>query len=448
MATNLNTINYGGSYTYDAPLSLTNMFSPMALYQEPSFSNVGAIVDPTLLAAQEILARPVSRRGFDLSSLNLRGSGVGGVTSPYDYGLLPQTPQFDAEEYRRRMAEEAAAAAASGAEGGPADMPVSSSDVGGYGTSGLVDASGNFPSGSGLGQGISSTQQNIGLGLMNYGQTAGGLLPGGTIANAVGQAMVDSQINAINESLGLLGTIGQQPGMVSVSDAQGNVASMVTPQSIAKADFDEFGVVSIGGNLADATGIDVGQASMGDPEGAQAVADAAANAAANAAAVANAVQSVEGAGIAAASGAADSSVDTSGIDASQASMGDPEGAQAAADGGGGGGGGGKIICTAMNHAYGFGSFRNAIWIAYADKHLTKAHEVGYHALFLPLVDFGFKRGDGKLNLLVRKVLEWGTRHRSTDLRAEMRGTKRDNTGRIIRWIFEPLCYAVGKLKGY
>ena len=122
----------------------------------------------------------------------------------------------------------------------------------------------------------------------------------------------------------------------------------------------------------------------------------------------------------------------------------------AADGNdsGGGGGGGKIICTAMNHAYGFGSFRNAIWIAYADKHLTKAHEVGYHTLFLPLVDFGFKRGDGKLNLLVRKVLEWGTRHRSTDLRAEMRGTKRDLTGRIIRFIFEPLCYVVGKAKGH
>jgi hypothetical protein len=117
-------------------------------------------------------------------------------------------------------------------------------------------------------------------------------------------------------------------------------------------------------------------------------------------------------------------------------------------GGSGNSGGGKIICTAMNSAYGFGSFRNAIWIKYADKHLTKAHEVGYHTLFLPLVDFGFKRGDGKLNLVVRKVLEWGTRHRSTDLRAELRNKKRDTTGRIIRLIFEPLCYAVGKLKGY
>ena len=116
------------------------------------------------------------------------------------------------------------------------------------------------------------------------------------------------------------------------------------------------------------------------------------------------------------------------------------------DGGGGGGGGGKIICTAMNEAYGFGSFRNAIWIKYSNQHLTKEHEKGYHALFLPLVDYGFKQGDGTMNKIVRKVLEWGTRHRSTDLRAEMRGKKRDTTGRIIRAIFEPLCYFVGKYK--
>lgn len=123
-------------------------------------------------------------------------------------------------------------------------------------------------------------------------------------------------------------------------------------------------------------------------------------------------------------------------------------ASAAASGGDGGGGGGKIVCTAMNHAYGFGSFRNSIWLAYSEKHMTKAHEAGYHALFLPLVDFGFKRGNGKLNIAVRKTLEWIARHRTKDLRAEMRGTKRDLNGRAVRFILEPLCYAVGKLKGY
>jgi hypothetical protein len=107
----------------------------------------------------------------------------------------------------------------------------------------------------------------------------------------------------------------------------------------------------------------------------------------------------------------------------------------------------KIVCTAMNHAYGFGSFRNKIWLAYAAKNLTKAHEVGYHALFLPLVAVGYNQGDKMHNRIVRRVLENIARHRSADLRAEMRGTKRDRVGQAYRFILEPLCYAVGKLKG-
>lgn len=104
----------------------------------------------------------------------------------------------------------------------------------------------------------------------------------------------------------------------------------------------------------------------------------------------------------------------------------------------------KIVCTAMNESYGFGSFRNKIWLKYAADNLTKAHEVGYHTLFLPLVDLAYKK-DVKP---VRIVLENIARHRSADLRAEMRGTKRDNVGRVYRAILEPICYFVGKLKGY
>jgi hypothetical protein len=118
------------------------------------------------------------------------------------------------------------------------------------------------------------------------------------------------------------------------------------------------------------------------------------------------------------------------------------------DSGDSGGGSSKIVCTAMNHAYGFGSFRNKIWLTYSAKHLTKAHEVGYHALFLPLVAVGYNQGDKMHNRIVRRVLENIARHRSADLRAEMRGTKRDPVGRAYRLILEPLCFAVGKLKGY
>lgn len=106
--------------------------------------------------------------------------------------------------------------------------------------------------------------------------------------------------------------------------------------------------------------------------------------------------------------------------------------------------GGKIVCTAMNEAYGFGSFRNRIWLKYSATHLTKAHEVGYHTLFLPLVDLAYKKNVKPL----RYALENIARHRSSDLRAEMRNTKRDNLGRAYRAVLEPLCYFVGKLKGY
>ena len=118
------------------------------------------------------------------------------------------------------------------------------------------------------------------------------------------------------------------------------------------------------------------------------------------------------------------------------------------DGGGGGGGGGsssgggKIVCTAMNDAYGFGSYRNAIWLAYSARHMTKEHEVGYHTIFLPLIDLAYKKNYNS----VRVILENIARHRTADLRAEMKNGKRDNIGRVYRAILEPICYAVGKVK--
>ena len=105
----------------------------------------------------------------------------------------------------------------------------------------------------------------------------------------------------------------------------------------------------------------------------------------------------------------------------------------------------KVVCTAMNDEYGFGSFRNSIWLSYAKDNLTPAHEVGYHAIFLPLVEYAYKSGTSKPKLVVKNILEHIARHRSVDLRAEMRNRKRDTFGRIYRAILEPLCYAVGSI---
>ena len=45
----------------------------------------------------------------------------------------------------------------------------------------------------------------------------------------------------------------------------------------------------------------------------------------------------------------------------------------------------KIVCTMMNQSYGFGSFRNAIWLKYSKDNLSEEYQKGYHRIFLPLV---------------------------------------------------------------
>ena len=105
-----------------------------------------------------------------------------------------------------------------------------------------------------------------------------------------------------------------------------------------------------------------------------------------------------------------------------------------------GGGSGKIVCTAMNHAYGFGSFRNAIWLDYAKKNLTKEHEIGYHAIFKPLIKLAYDKNITP----VRKILEHVARHRTSDIWKIKRG-RRDFLGSIYRAILEPICKVVGKI---
>ena len=108
-------------------------------------------------------------------------------------------------------------------------------------------------------------------------------------------------------------------------------------------------------------------------------------------------------------------------------------------------GGGKIVCTAMNKEYGFGSFRNAIWLAQS-KDLDPAYEKGYHRLFLPLVNYAYKAGEkNALQRILKGVLEHIARHRTADIWKQKRSKKRDTYGMIYRAIIEPICYVVGKV---
>ena len=105
-------------------------------------------------------------------------------------------------------------------------------------------------------------------------------------------------------------------------------------------------------------------------------------------------------------------------------------------GNGGSGGGGKIVCTMMNDSYGFGSFRNKIWLRQS-KNLAPEYQIGYHKIFLPLVKLS------KKNIVLKKILEHIAVHRTIDIRQEARG-KTHMLGRIYRKILEPICYWVGK----
>ena len=113
------------------------------------------------------------------------------------------------------------------------------------------------------------------------------------------------------------------------------------------------------------------------------------------------------------------------------------GGQGANDGSSNERGSSKIVCTMMNETYGFGSFRNKIWIKYAKDNLKPEHQKGYHKIFLPLVKIA------KTNKLVRKVLEHIAVHRTIDIRQESRN-KVHLLGRIYRKVLEPICYLVGK----
>jgi hypothetical protein len=270
---------------------------------------------------------------------------------------------------------------------------------GGGGYDGMSGGGGQF-SGRGIGA------DNLAFGVLGATDGLLGYTMPGALANYVAGDYLDARTDYIGNND--FGTLGNVPGgMGTFADQYGNVGTYSSPATIAAQDAAYFG-----GDSGGYSG--VGGGAVGSIDNSMSLSDM--------------------------MGAQESGFNDSDNMSLSASMNDSSG--------GSDGGSSKIVCTAMNHAYGFGGFRNKIWLAYAAKHLTKAHEVGYHTLFLPLVAIGYNQGDKMHNRIVRRVLENIARHRSTDLRAEMRGTKRDPVGRVYRLILEPLCFAVGKLKGY
>ena len=102
--------------------------------------------------------------------------------------------------------------------------------------------------------------------------------------------------------------------------------------------------------------------------------------------------------------------------------------------------GGKIVCTMMNESYGFGVFRNKIWMKFHGN-IAPEYQKGYHKLFLPLVNYAKQKGI--TNKIIKNILEHIAVHSTIDMRQTLRG-KRHTLGRLYRKVILPLCYWAGK----
>ena len=101
---------------------------------------------------------------------------------------------------------------------------------------------------------------------------------------------------------------------------------------------------------------------------------------------------------------------------------------------------GKIVCTMMNESYGFGSFRNKIWMKFHGD-IAPEYQKGYHKLFLPLVSYAKQKGI--TNKIIKNILEHIAVHSTIDMRQALRG-KRHLLGRVYRKVILPLCYWAGR----
>mgnify|MGYP003689809951 CR=1 FL=1 len=105
----------------------------------------------------------------------------------------------------------------------------------------------------------------------------------------------------------------------------------------------------------------------------------------------------------------------------------------------------KIVCTTLNDIYGFGSFRNKIWMRYNNydkaRFLSnpKILELGYHKLFGKLTEMMPN------SPLLTKVLRRVARVRTDRIRREMSGKPLTLESKIYADILMPTHYAIGWL---
>ena len=105
----------------------------------------------------------------------------------------------------------------------------------------------------------------------------------------------------------------------------------------------------------------------------------------------------------------------------------------------------KIVCTALNEIYGYGSFRNKLWMRYNDYDKaryptnSKIIELGYHKVFGKLTEMMPN------SPLLTKVLRRVARVRTDRIRREMSGKPLTLESKLHVAIIRPINYTVGWL---
>ena len=105
----------------------------------------------------------------------------------------------------------------------------------------------------------------------------------------------------------------------------------------------------------------------------------------------------------------------------------------------------KIVCTALNEIYGYGSFRNKLWMRYNDYDKaryptnSKIVELGYHKVFGKLTEMMPN------SPLLTKVLRRVARVRTDRIRREMSGKPLTLESKLHVAIIRPINYTVGWL---
>lgn len=390
----------------------------------PDFVPLGQRVDPNapVKPVGEVGAATAEEIAFNLNQGNLADLPTTGGFLEAIQASLGGDETFDPEDIGGFF-ERLLGGSLSTGDGG--DGPTGD-DTTGSANEGLASLGDTFSGFSGfdvsdptIGGFVGSTLGGL-LGSSPLGALAGTAFAGGTAAD-IAKNTVLSGLFAVNPVLGTIASLAN----AFFSDEEDTVENTAATEGIAPTTDTPFDVALQISNIFNEAGGDPSNQGSANPEGA----------------TIGALGGLEGdTGEGSSSSGAGSPGPSGGGDPDAGDSADPSGDPGGDGDGGDDGGDPKIICSMMNQMYGFGTFRNNIWLSYQAKIMPEPEwELGYHKLFLPLVRMMPNKP------IVRAALEYWARQRTISIRRELHGRRITWKQWLLRKPIEALFFIVGRL---